>query len=179
MPFGLRILGRMVWKPDVTVAAIIERDDRFLMIEEHVGGSVVINQPAGHLEANESLIDAVVREALEETAWSFQPDAVTGIYLWQHPERRISFLRVAFCGRALEHHRDRKLDHGIRRTLWLSREELKRQEHRLRSPMVMQCVDDYLAGRRYPLASLRHLENPPASTPKADVSDETASPSGP
>ena len=147
----------MTWKPDVTVAAIVEKDGRFLMVEEHVGHRLVINQPAGHLEVNESFTAAVIRETLEETAWHFQPDALTGIYLWQHPERNVSFLRVTFCGKVTEHDPDRPLDHGIKRTLWLSRDELEQKESQLRSPMVTKCVDDYLAGDRYSLAVLTHL----------------------
>ena len=147
----------MTWKPDVTVAAIIERDDRFLMVEEHVGNRLVINQPAGHLEVNESFTAAVIREALEETAWTFIPDSLVGIYLWQHPERSVSFLRVTFCGKVTDHDPDRPLDHGIKRTLWLSRDELEKKQAQLRSPMVIKCIDDYLAGTRYPLSLLTHL----------------------
>ena len=150
----------MVWKPDVTVAAVVEREGRFLLVEEHVGDRLVINQPAGHLEVNESLVEAAVREALEETAWTFVPEAVSGVYLWQHPERNTSFLRVAFVGKVTEHHSNRRLDRGIRRTLWLSREELLQRSLQLRSPMVLQCIDDHLAGQRYPLSMLTHLINP-------------------
>jgi ADP-ribose pyrophosphatase YjhB (NUDIX family) len=150
----------MAWKPDVTVAAVIEREGRFLLVEEHVGERLVINQPAGHLEANESLIDAAIREALEETAWDFVPEAVSGIYLWQHPERNISFLRVAFAGKVTEHHSNRRLDRGIRRTLWLTRDEVLQRSGQLRSPMVLQCIDDYLAGQRHPLSVLTHMLNP-------------------
>jgi 8-oxo-dGTP pyrophosphatase MutT (NUDIX family) len=158
----------MVWKPDVTVAAVVEREGRFLLVEEHVGERLVINQPAGHLEANESLLDAAVREALEETAWDFVPEAVSGIYLWQHPERNTSFLRVAFAGKVTEHHSNRRLDRGIRRTLWLTRDEVLQRQAQLRSPMVVQCIDDYLSGQRYPLSVLTHMLNPPkVSTPKS------------
>lgn len=154
----------MAWKPDVTVAAIVEREGRFLLIEEHVGNRLVINQPAGHLEHNETLAEAVIRETLEETAWSFVPEAVSGIYLWQHPERNLSFLRVAFVGSVTEHHANRRLDRGIRRTLWLRRDEVAQRAEHLRSPMVLQCIDDHLAGQRYPLGLLTHLINPAAST---------------
>ena len=147
----------MVWRPDVTVAAVIEREQRFLLIEEHVGDRLVINQPAGHLEANESFADAVIREALEETAWTFVPDAVSGIYLWAHPERNLTYLRVTFCGQVIKHHSERRLDRGIRRTLWLTRDELAQRQAQLRSPMVLKCVDDYLAGARYPLDMLSHF----------------------
>lgn len=147
----------MVWKPDVTVAAIVERERRFLFVEEHVGDRLVINQPAGHLEPNESFATAVIRETLEETAWTFVPDAVSGIYLWPHPQRNVSFLRVTFCGRVTVHHPERRLDHGIRRTLWLSRDELLQREAQWRSPMVLKCIDDYLQGNRYPLELLTHF----------------------
>ncbi len=147
----------MVWKPDVTVAAVVEREGRFLLIEEHVGDRLVINQPAGHLETNETFIEAAIREALEETAWTFVPDAVSGIYLWPHPERNLSFLRVAFSGVVTQHHPERRLDRGIRRTLWLNRDEVVQRTDQLRSPMVLQCIDDYLAGRRYPLDVLTHM----------------------
>ncbi len=147
----------MTWKPDVTVAAIVENDGRFLMVEEHVGNRLVINQPAGHLEVNESFTAAVIRETLEETAWTFQPEAVIGIYLWQHPERSVSFLRVTFCGRVIDHDPDRPLDHGIKRTLWLPRNEMTEKQWQLRSPMVTKCIDDYLVGTRYPLSILTHI----------------------
>lgn len=150
----------MVWKPDVTVAAVIEREGRFLLIEEFVGERLVINQPAGHLEANESLIDAAIREALEETAWTFVPEAISGIYLWPHPERNLSFLRVTFAGSVTRHHPERRLDRGIRRTLWLSRDEVAQRTNQLRSPMVLQCIDDYLSGARYPMSILTHVTNP-------------------
>jgi 8-oxo-dGTP pyrophosphatase MutT (NUDIX family) len=147
----------MVWKPDVTVAVIVQREDRFLLIEEHIRDQLVINQPAGHLEVNETLPQAAIRETLEETAWDFVPDALTGIYLWPHPDRHMTFLRVAFTGRLTEHHSQRRLDHGIRRTLWWTRDEVARNAARLRSPMVLQCIDDYLRGARYPLSLLTHL----------------------
>jgi len=155
----------MTWKPDVTVAAIAENDGRFLMVEEHVGHRLVINQPAGHLEVNESFTAAVIRETLEETAWHFVPDALTGIYLWQHPERNVSFLRVTFCGKVTEHEPERPLDHGIKRTLWLSRDELEQKQPQLRSPMVIKCIDDYLAGVRYPIAALTHMAAIKATAP--------------
>lgn len=147
----------MTWKPDVTVAAIIEREGRFLMVEEHVGHRLVINQPAGHLEVNENFTSAVIRETLEETAWSFEPEALVGIYLWQHPERSVSFLRVTFCGNVIDHDPGRPLDHGIKRTMWITRAELEQKQAQLRSPMVIKCIDDYLAGMRYPLSVLTHL----------------------
>lgn len=150
----------MVWKPHVTVAAVIERDGRYLVVEEDVRGKRVFNNPAGHLEPGESLIDAVRRETLEETGWEFEPDAVTGVYLWKNAEVDATFLRVAFHGRCLKHHPERRLDHGIVAAHWLSREELASGRHALRTPLVLQCIDDLLAGRRYPLELLSFIPDP-------------------
>jgi len=147
----------MVWKPDVTVAAVVERDGQFLFVEERASGRVVLNQPAGHLEKNESFLEAVAREALEETGWTFVPEAVTGIYVWQPEHLSRTFLRVAFAGRLEGHDPSRPLDHGILRTRWLDRHQLVSQQARHRSPLVLRCVDDYLAGTRYPLELLCHL----------------------
>lgn len=141
----------MVWKPHVTVAAVIERDGRFLMVEERSGGALVLNQPAGHLEPGESLVDAVIRETLEETAWNFVPDAVVGVYRWYHAARRSTFLRVCFCGKTTGHNPERELDDGILRTLWLTPQELMNATDRLRSPMVLKNIHDYQAGNRYPI----------------------------
>jgi len=147
----------MTLKPDVTVAAIVQREDRFLLVEERAARRLVLNQPAGHLEAGESLIEAVVREALEETAWRFSPEALTGIYLWKNPANGRAFLRVAFAGRVDEFCADRPLDQGILRTLWLTRSELAECQERHRSPLVLRCVDDFLGGRRFPLDVLAQL----------------------
>ena len=153
----------MVWKPDVTVAAIAERDGQFLVVEERASGRVVINQPAGHLEDGETFLEAVVRETLEETAWVFSPRAVVGVYVWRPAHVSRTFLRVAFSGELAGHDPARPLDHGILRTRWLGRAELAEPRARLRSPLVLQCVDDYLAGARYPLALISHLIAAPAS----------------
>jgi 8-oxo-dGTP pyrophosphatase MutT (NUDIX family) len=152
----------MVWKPDVTVAAIAERDGQFLVVEERASGRVVINQPAGHLEDGETFLDAVVRETLEETAWVFAPRAVVGVYVWRPAHVNRTFLRIAFSGELAGHDAARPLDHGILRTRWLSRTELAEPRARLRSPIVLQCVDDYLAGARYPLSLISHLIAAPA-----------------
>lgn len=133
------------------MAAIIEREGRFLVVEEESDGKQVINQPAGHLEDNESLQAAAMREVLEETAWQFAPQAITGIYRWRHPQQGITtHLRVCFSGQAHDHDPQRTLDTGILRTHWMDRETLQTHNH-LRSPLVLRCVDDYLAGHRYPL----------------------------
>jgi len=137
------------WKPHVTVAAIAEDSNRFLMVEERVDGKLVYNQPAGHLDPGESLIAAVIRETFEETAWTFQPEALVGIQLWRHPDTNESYLRFSFCGSCYEHHARRPLDTGIEKALWLSRDELMDNHHKLRSPMVLRSIDDYLDGRRY------------------------------
>ena len=147
----------MVWKPDVTVAAVVERDGKFLFVEERASGRVVLNQPAGHLERDETLQAAVARETLEETGWTFVPGELLGIYLWQPPHLSKTFLRVAFCGQLGGHDPSRPLDHGILRTRWLDREQLMASQGRHRSPLVARCVEDYLAGVRYPLALLTHM----------------------
>ncbi len=144
----------MIWKPHATVAAIIERDNKFLMVEELIHGERLFNQPAGHLDPDESLIDAVIRETQEESAWQFIPEAVTGIYLWKHPENGETFLRVAICGSCSNHDEQQPLDEGIIEATWKSRDELMQDSHKLRSPMVLNCIDDYLAGKRYPLNML-------------------------
>lgn len=141
---------------ELTVAAIVERDGRFLVVEEQSGGRLVINQPAGHVETGESLVAAVQREAREETAWSFLPDALVGIYLWGQPGHP-RFLRVAFTGRCRDFDSTLALDAGIVRTLWLTRTELLARTAQLRSPMVLRGVDDYLAGRRFPLELVQDL----------------------
>lgn len=147
----------MTWTPHITVAAIIADQKRFLLVEEITSqGQFVYNQPAGHLEANESLIEAVKRETLEETAWHFTPDAVTGIYHYTSPHNEVTYLRVCFCGTVDNLEAERILDTGILRTKWLSRDEIAHSD-KLRSPMVLRCVDDYIAGNRFSLDLLTHL----------------------
>lgn len=145
-------------KIDVTVAAVVPDGERYLLVEERVGGQLVFNQPAGHLEANESLPSAVIRETLEETGFLFEPEFVVGIYLWHSEEADRSFLRVTFAGAAAAPKRDVELDAGIVAVHWLSRNQLLSPERRLRSPMVLRCLDDYCNGTRYPLDCLTHLE---------------------
>ena len=144
----------MIWKPHATVAAIIEHNHKFLMVEELIQGEAVFNQPAGHLEPDESIIDAVIRETREETAWQFVPEAVTGIYLWKHPDNGETFLRVAICGSCKNHDAQQPLDKEIIQAVWKGRHELVAEPKKLRSPMVINCIDDYLAGKRYPLDML-------------------------
>lgn len=150
-------------RPDLTVAAVVEHDGQFLFVEERVGNQLVFNQPAGHVERGEALIHAAIRETLEETAWTFEPDALLGVYLWDQPEQARSFLRFAFRGRVTAHDPQRRLDRGIRRALWMTRDELAAHSERLRSPMVMRCVDDFLAGHRHSLDVLRMIASDPAA----------------
>jgi ADP-ribose pyrophosphatase YjhB (NUDIX family) len=148
----------MTWTPRTTVAAIIEQEGRFLMVEERPGdGPTVLNQPAGHLEENEGLIDAVIRETREETAWGMRPEGLVGIYRWQVPPGGLTYLRFCFHGSCLDHAPEQPLDEGILGTHWMSREEIAAQGERLRSPMVLRCIDDYLAGNHTPLDLLHDL----------------------
>jgi 8-oxo-dGTP pyrophosphatase MutT (NUDIX family) len=147
----------MGWNPEVTVAAIVEREQRFLVVEERVEGRLVFNQPAGHLEDRESLVAAVIRETREETAWRLTPEALVGVYLWRDPRNERTFLRFAFCGTVDDHRPDQPLDTGIVRAAWLTHEQLRAQPGRLRSPLVLRCMDDYLLGRRQPLTSIQSL----------------------
>lgn len=148
----------MIWKPNVTVAAVVERDGHFLLVEEQADGALVLNQPAGHLDEGESLLDAVVRETLEETAWHVSPDALLGVYRWCHAAKGITYLRFAFVARALREEHGSPLDDGIVRALWLTPEDVRRERDRHRSPQVQRCIDDYLAGQRYPLTILKDLD---------------------
>jgi 8-oxo-dGTP pyrophosphatase MutT (NUDIX family) len=148
----------MRWKPEVTVAAVVERDGRFLIVEERVNGHLVLNQPAGHLEDRETLIAAAIRETREETAWRLTPQALVGTYLWRNPANERTFLRFTFCGTVDDHHADQPLDKGIVRTHWLSYEQLLSQQARLRSPLVLRCIEDFRAGARQPLESVATLE---------------------
>lgn len=141
----------MTWKPNVTVAAIIEREGRFLLVEENTAQGLRLNQPAGHLEEHETLLDAVAREALEETAWRFTPRALVGIYQWRSPDNGLTYLRFAFCGEAEGPLPGRTLDEGIVRAIWLDRIEIAASAPRHRSPLVARVIDDYCANRRFPL----------------------------
>jgi ADP-ribose pyrophosphatase YjhB (NUDIX family) len=144
------------WKPNVTVAAVIERDGRFLVVEEETPEGLRFNQPAGHLDEGESLAAAVAREALEETAHRFAPEYVVGVYQWPRPQGDVTYLRFAFGGTASGPLAGAALDAGIVRAVWLTRAELDATRSRHRSPLVLQCVDDWIAGRRYPLELIRH-----------------------
>jgi len=148
----------MIWKPNVTVAAVIEQDGKFLLVEEHTSQGLLLNQPAGHLESNESLLAAVARETLEESAYTFEPQHLLGIYRWHAPASDTTYLRFAFTGRILAHHAERTLDDGIVRAVWMSPDEIRTSTPRHRSPLILRCVEDYLAGKRYPLELITHYD---------------------
>ena len=147
---------RVIWKPNVTVAAVVERDGRFLLVEEETDRGRLFNQPAGHLDPGESLIRAVERETLEETAYTFNSTGLLGIYQYHFGADNVIYIRFAFTGEITGHDTGLALDTGIVRATWLAPDELRREAGRHRSPLVMRCIDDYLAGRRYPLAVLHH-----------------------
>ncbi len=145
------------FKPSVTVAAIIEREGRFLLVEEHTPEGLKLNNPAGHLDPCESPTQGCARETLEETAHHFTPTHLVGVYLSRFERMRdgvkedITYLRFAYCGDLGLHLPDQPLDHGIERTLWMTEAEIRASESRHRSPLLLQCLDDYLAGQRFPL----------------------------
>ena len=150
------------WQPDVTVATVVVDGGRLLMVEESVGGQLVLNQPAGHLEPDESLIDAALRETREETGWDVRLTAFVGAYQWKAPVQADGsggrhYLRFVFAGQPESHDPGRHLDEGIVRTLWLTPAQLKAEHARHRSPLVWQAAADFLAGRRHPLDLLQHL----------------------
>lgn len=142
------------WKPSVTVAAVIEQDGRFLLVEEHTSEGLKLNNPAGHLDPGESPLDGCVRETLEETAFAFTPSHLVGIYLSRvrRPGDDFTYLRFAFCGRLGALDPLRTLDTGIVRTLWMTPDEIRASRDRHRSPLLLRCMDDYLAGVRHPLS---------------------------
>jgi ADP-ribose pyrophosphatase YjhB (NUDIX family) len=145
----------MRWSPHVTVAAVVERNGRFLMVrEKSETGQMVFNQPAGHLQENESLVQAVVRETLEETGWQISPTAVLSQRLYTSPANQITYLRTSFAADAVAHHPDYELDPVIEEALWMSEEEIFRREKEMRSHLVLQAIRDYRQGWRYPLELL-------------------------
>lgn len=148
----------MIWKPNVTVAAVVQRDGKFLLVEEETEAGLAFNQPAGHLEEGESLVDAVVREALEETAYHFKPTHLVGIYNWKHPAKDVTYLRFAFAGELRGWEAERKLDEGIVGPRWLTLDEVKATQTRHRSPLILRCIEDHLAGKCYPLDLLVHYD---------------------
>ena len=141
----------MAWAPHVTVATIIERDNRFLMVYEEADGKKVYNQPAGHLDPNETLNEAAIRETLEETGWTVELNGVVGVNLYTAPSNGITYFRTTFIANAVSHDATRALDTGIIEAVWLTYEELLAHKDQLRSPMTLQIIEEYLAGRRFPL----------------------------
>ena len=143
------------FQPRVTVAAVIERKGRFLLVEEETSDGLRLNNPAGHLDPGEAPAEGCARETLEETAHHFTPTALVGVYLSrvERPDGQdVTYMRLAFCGELGELEPDRALDTGIVRTLWLTEQEIRATAERHRSPLLLRCLDDYLAGRRYPLS---------------------------
>ena len=145
----------MTWLPHITVATIVEDNGKFLMVEELKGGRAVLNQPAGHLDPNETLTEAAVRETLEETGWDVEATGIVGIYLYTAPSNGVTYQRVCFIAKALRHHPEYQLDEGILRARWLTRDELMAVRDDWRSELIIRCIDDYLAGQRHSLELIR------------------------
>ena len=145
------------WKPNTTVAAIIEQNGKFLLVEEQTDRGNRYNQPAGHLEDGESLIQAVMRETMEETAYEFTPEFLLGIYHWKHTHNDTTYLRFSFIGKVGVHYPMQQLDDGIVQAVWMDIDEMRHKANLMRSPQVLMCVEDYLAGKRYPLQVVTHL----------------------
>ena len=149
----------MIWKPNVTVAAVIEQDGKYLLVEEDQRDlGILLNQPAGHLEPNESIIQASIREVLEETAYTFIPQWLIGIYNWHSCAADTTFLRFALSGIVTQFDPSRTLDTGILRAAWFDLDEIHVRRNSHRSPLVMRCIEDYLAGKRYPLEIFTHYD---------------------
>ena len=146
----------MIWKPNVTVAAVVQRDGKFLLVEEETDAGLAFNQPAGHLEEGEALVDAVIRETLEETAYHFKPTHLVGVYNWKHPAKDVTYLRFAFTGELRGFEAERQLDEGIVAARWLTLDEVRATQDRHRSPLILRCIEDLLAGKRHPLELLVH-----------------------
>lgn len=144
------------WLPHVTVAMVVESEGRFLLVEEESDGIIVFNQPAGHWDEGETLVDAAIRETLEETRWQVVPEAMIGLYQYTNPATQITYLRVCFSGKPSHCDSARPLDKGILQAVWLSYDEIVATPN-LRSPMVLRCIKDYLTGIRYPLTLITHF----------------------
>ncbi len=147
----------MQWKPHATVAAIVEDNGKFLLVEEETERGNRFNQPAGHLEDNETLIQAVIRETLEETAYDFNPETLLGVYHWKHEHNDTTYLRFAYIGSVRNHRPELALDEGIIRTVWMTADEIRSNAKLMRSPQVITCIDDYLSGQKFPLSVVTHL----------------------
>lgn len=146
----------MIWKPNLTVASLVEHQGKFLMVEEESQKGPVINQPAGHLEPNESLSDAAVRETLEESGYHFTPRSIIGSYLWHNPDNNTTYFRTTFAGTVLFDQINPDLDAGIIQALWMTRDEIIASKARLRSPIIIDSINDYLAGKTYPLDLIKY-----------------------
>lgn len=150
--------NKVRWKPNVTVAALIERDGKFLLVEEDTSDGILLNNPAGHLDPGESPIQAVIRETLEETARQFAPEGFVGMFMSRFRRTRngedTTYLRLAFHGSVSDADPLLDLDEGILRTVWMTIDEIRSQPHRMRSPLVIECIEAYLAGESYPLSIL-------------------------
>ena len=147
----------MIWKPHATVAAVIEQNGRYLLVEERINGQIQINQPAGHLEQGESLLEACVRETIEEAGLLFRPTHLLGLYQWRSPSNGTTYLRAAFIGEIEHFIKGAVLDKGIIGPIWLTADEARACAAQHRSELVMACIDDHLAGLRYPLDTIRHF----------------------
>ncbi len=152
-------MSQTVWKPHAVVASVIEKDERFLLVEELSRGKAVLNQPAGHLEDGENYLDAVVRETLEETTWQFEPQAIVGIYRWRHRARKMTHVRVTYCGSVSKPLTSTQRDPEIIDTHWLSLKDIEAKAKQHRSPLVLQCIYDYLDGKRFPLELITEIES--------------------
>jgi 8-oxo-dGTP pyrophosphatase MutT (NUDIX family) len=148
---------KIQFKPNTTVAAIIEQNGKFLLVEEETDRGNRFNQPAGHLEDGESLLQAVIRETMEEAAYEFTPEALLGVYHWKHPHNETTYLRFAFIGKAGVHYPMQELDEGILQAVWMDIDEIRDKQNLMRSPQVITCIEDYLAGKRFPLGVVTHL----------------------
>lgn len=147
----------MQWMPHATVAAIVEDNGKFLLVEEATERGNRFNQPAGHLEDNESLIEAVIRETLEETAYTFKPESLLGVYHWKHEHNDTTYLRFAYIGSVSHHQPNLALDEGIIRAVWMTVDEIRSNAMLMRSPQVLTCIEDYLSGQQFPLSVITHL----------------------
>lgn len=146
-----------IWKPNATVAAIVERNGQFLLVEETTSRGNRFNQPAGHLEDRETITQAVIRETREETAYDFVPESLLGIYHWRHEHNKTTYLRFAFIGHVTNHYPEQDLDEGIVRAVWMDIDEIREKQALMRSDQVLTCFEDYLAGKHYPLETITHL----------------------
>lgn len=149
----------MRWLPHLTVASIFEREGKLLFVEEHSNGQIVLNQPAGHLEKNETLEEAAIRETLEESACEIELQSILGMYSHYSVENNITYYRVCYRAKLVQEHKHLSLDKDIIRTLWLSPEDAFKEQHRFRSPFVKNCIQDYLNNKSYPLEFITELSN--------------------